>query len=206
MGDPAAELAALMTTFRTTIGKTDPNALSQSAIPKFVALADSMFDSLKATKARLDARLASNEAREAILAAKEAKLVAEHNFLVAKAAKSKQCFDQATTYLNGADKEMGKMSADAVHMVAKAGYEFEEQLGNLTASNLARQRGYSASVALDVTNTSPRAGVTARSLGVASGNGSTRKYTGNMPPPSPMRKKEALAKHPSLKDTFGFVK
>jgi hypothetical protein len=195
-----------MTTFRTTIGKTDPNALSQAALPQYLVLADSMFASLKTTKARLDARLAANEAREAILTANEAKLSTEHNFLVAKAAKSKLCFDQATAYITGADKEMGKMSADAVHMVAKAGYEYEEQLGNLTASNLARQRGYSASIALDVTNTSPRPGVTARSLGVASGSGSTRKYTGNMPPPSPMRKKEALAKHPPLRDTFGFVK
>ena len=234
MGDPALELSALMNTFRTTVGKTDPMSLNQAAIPGFVILADSMFNSLRATKSRLDARIAAAEIRERELARVEAELSSELATRSKQAATSAACLETATGYLRHSDAEMASLSNLAINFVSKAGYEFEEQLNNMNTATRARERGFSASIAFDVTNTLVRPGVSMRSQGVAAGAGmkttmsSSSNFLSNsnnnnnnnnnnrggggggggsgMPPPSPMRKKDALAKHPALKDGFGFTK
>jgi hypothetical protein len=223
MGDPAIELATLMGAFRTTVGKTDPMSLNQAAIPGFVILADSMFNSLRATKSRLDARIAANEIRERELARVEAELSSELAARSKQAATSAACLETATGYLRHSDAEMATLSNLAINFVAKAGYEFEEKLNNMNTATRARERGFSASIAFDVTNTLVRPGVSARSQGVAAGagmkttmtsssnflltkNSNSNNTTSDVPPPSPMRKKDVLAKHPALKDGFGFTK
>ena len=206
MGDPALELATLMGAFRTTVGKTDPMSLSQAAIPGFALLADSMFNSLRATKTRLDARIAASEIRERELARIEAELSSELAARSKQVATSTACLEGASSYLRQADAEMGASSSLAINSVAKAGYEYEEKLNNMNTATRARERGFSASIAYDVTNTHLRPGVSMRSQGVAAGAGMKTATFAALPPPSPMRKKEALIKHPTLKDGFGFTK
>ena len=203
-GDPAAELAALMARFQRDVGPASAAALSQAAVSSTVKVIDAYIDSMRALRARLDARVARNAAREAELAAREAALAGELRALSAAAASSGARRDAAAAHLRAADAAMAASSKAALAQAAVAAYEFEEQNGNLIRANQARERGFSASVALDVTNTQPRAGVSARSLGVAAGGGRAG-ATGRLPPPSPMRKKDAAIKHAPLRDAFGFV-
>ena len=178
-------------------GKTDQMMTAASG------LAESMSISLRSMKVRLDARIAAGDARERDLARQESELAAALEVVNTRLATRTACLGTARGSLRETDAQMGALTSFAIKSVARAGYEFEEQANNLHTSSRALERGFSASIALDVTNTVARLGVSQRSMSVAAGKGN-KATSASMPPASPMRKRDALIKHPPLRDKFGF--
>lgn len=185
--DPGAELRVLMARFP----QPDPTSLRPSNVSGFVRSLDSVMDNLRSTHARLEARVALNAARESELGARERALAAEEAALRAAANSAASRHASAEALLKQAAVSFGELSRTALDASASATYNFEEQFGNLVRANQARERGFSASVALDVTNSVPRAGVSEWSARVASGGGMKTAQSPTLrmrgPPPSPMR-------------------
>jgi hypothetical protein len=199
------DVSVLLRELMSKFPKADPNSLRPAAIPGFVSSMDAVMANLRATHARLEARVAMNAAREATLVARERALAAEEAVLRAAAASSSARASAADALLARAAASYGGLSRMALDASASAAYNFEERFGNLVRANQARERGFSASVALDVTNTLPRAGVSEWSARVAAGGGmkTTRSVASAGPPASPLRRPQTAAQT-RLRNPFGF--
>lgn len=198
--DPGAELRILMARFP----QPDPNSLRPAAVSGFVRSLDAVIENLRSTHARLEARVAVNAARESELGARERALAAEEAALRSATASSSSRHASAEALLKQAAVSFGELSRTALDASASAAYNFEEQYGNLVRANQARERGFSASVALDVTNTLTRAGVSEWSARVAAGGGMKTSQSPTMrgPAPSPMRR--MTASQTRLRNPHGF--
>lgn len=196
--DPGTELRALM----AKLPQPDPTSLRPAAVDGFVRSLDAVISNLRSTHARLEARVAADSAREAELSARERALMTEVEALRAASASSEARRATAEALLTRAAASFGELSRTALIASAGASYKYEEQYGNLIRATQARERGYSASVALDVTNSSPRKGVSEWSARVASGGGMKTTLSPRGPPPSPMRKPTAFETR--LRNPFDF--
>ena len=199
--DPGAELRALM----AQLARPDPSALRPASVANFALSLDAVVSNLRSTHARLEARVATNAAREADLSTRESDLAAEEAALHAAATRATARRAAADALLDKSTATLGTIARGALAASASATYNFEEQYGNLVRATQARERGFSASVALDVTNTRPRAGVSEWSARVAAGGGMKTSLSPREPPASPMRRSALLAASPPLKNRFGIV-